>query len=99
MENMAGIAETLTNFIMQTENYNIFKAAIRLLGDILSSEKTEYCESFLKYGLLSAITIGWNTFKPKGQTEEDKNNERVEIDRLFCWVLSNMAASPSPEIV
>lgn len=99
MENMAGLAETLTNFMMQFENFHIFKAAIRLTGDILSSERVEYCESFLKYGLLSAITIGWNTFKAPEQNVKLGNDEKLEVDKLFCWVISNIAASPSPEIV
>lgn len=99
MENMAGIAETLINFIMMPHSFKIFKAAVKLTGDIMSSEQIEFCENFLKYGLSSAMTIGWNTYKTSGQTEQEINDERTEIDRLFCWILSNMAANPSPEII
>jgi hypothetical protein len=62
MDNM-GIAETLVTFLQNTSDSELFKYSMRLVGTILTHRTApEYCETFIKYGLLDAMTIGWNKY-------------------------------------
>jgi hypothetical protein len=54
------------------------------VGNITSSENSDYAENFYKNGLLESLTIGWKSF-----------GAHTEIDKETCWVLSNIVGSNS----
>lgn len=80
-------------------NSGTFIPALKLIGSIISSTSTEHCEHFLKYGLLDALSLGWQNYQHFKATGQTSLAESDEVDKSICWVISNILVSPSAEVV
>ena len=66
---------------IESGNDKRFIAALRLIGNISSSEKCIYAENLYKNGFLNSLIIGWN------------NHNTYDIQREIFWILSNLVSS------
>lgn len=67
---------------LQQDDYEIFKASVRTIGNILSGD-AKHCDTFMKYGLIDALLIGWSKY------------QNIDVDKEMCWMISNIAANPN----
>jgi hypothetical protein len=59
MEQTSIVDTLISNLI--GDDLEVFLPTLRIVGNILTG-KIEHCDTFIKYGLLNAMTIGWNKF-------------------------------------
>jgi hypothetical protein len=74
------ITNLLTEFL-SSDSYNHFVLAIRLVGNILASSNSDYCQNFYKNSLLENLVIGWQKY------------QLPEVDKECSWILGNVIAS------
>lgn len=79
MEQMP-ITNLLTEFL-SSDTYNHFVVGVRLIGNILASSNSEYCQNFYKNNLLENLVIGWQKYS------------LPEVDKECSWILGNVIAS------
>lgn len=77
------ITSLLIDFL-QSDTYEKFIVALRLVGNIMSSTVSLYAENFFKNSFLDALSIGWSNF-----------GSNPEVDKEGAWVTSNLISSNS----
>lgn len=80
------LTSVIMEYLSQQDDPALFVAAVRLVGNIITSPNVVYVENFFKNGLIESLTIGWQRYGAL---------ESVDLAKEITWILSNIVASHS----
>lgn len=67
---------------LKSDEYPMFKAALKVAGNIVTSSNSSYTENLYKNGVIENIVMGWRRFEAQG----------ADLNKEIAWILCNLTA-------